>query len=404
MGASERSKVPLNYTMDKEELIDSYCEYRGLNKSQATAVKTSINGLLHKLKPRIRLIQGPPGTGKTSTLATLLSILSSLKQRTLVCAPTNVAISEVILRFLKFFTATNQSLLFGQFCAEGEENTVRLGDMVLIGNDDRLDLEGPLEQLFLDHRVDRLIRALSPSSGWRASTSALVEFLKSASVQYETYKETHKNEPTSFMEFFWKRLKQLAEEFLDHCHVLCNDLPSSYTPASCVTVLEYCSTMVNKFLRSEFRDVDVRLYFRGSSTTRTSAFAKAVYELQDALTAMPNDVTLRNVPIYITEQRILEHACLVFSTVSSAGRHIILNSKPFECVIIDEASQCVEAATVVVTSMMGVKQMVLVGDQMQLPATVISQVDLTHDPLSNILYILYNLYSIQYNILYENIK
>ena len=310
----------------------------------------------------------------------------------------------MILQFLGFFTAnppaaSNNCLLFGQFCAlyrlaEGED-CVQLGDLVLIGNEDRLDLDGPLGQVFLDWRVDRLIDALSPVCGWSASTSSLLEFLRSSTMQYETYKETQKNEVggLSFIKFLKKKLKLLAGKFLDHCHVLGNDLPSRFTSAS--SVLEKCSMLVRRFLdevmQSESKVADDMLRcFRESSgvqinevsTTNNksaSGFAKLMHELQDALAAMPDDVTFPKVPNRCTkewmQEKCLEHARLVFSTVSSAGRHILLKSKPFQCVIVDEASQCVEAETVVVTSMKGVKQMILVGDQMQLPATVISQVD-----------------------------
>lgn len=403
MRVLEGSENPPNKHIKKMELIDGYCLYRGLNESQSTALKTTVTGLLLKLKPHIRLIQGPPGTGKTATLATLLSILSCLKQRTLVCAPTNVAISEVILRFLGFFTANppaagKNCLLFDQFCAlyrqAKGEGCVQLGDLVLIGNEDRLDLNGPLEQVFLDRRTDRLFDTFSPVCGWRASTSSLLEFLRSSTMQYEIYKETQTDEVSgmSFIKFH-KRLKLLAEEFLNHCHVLVNDLPSIFASASCVSVLEKSSMLVKFFLdkvmQSESKVADDMLqFFRESfgvqfndATNKESAsgFAKLMHELQDALAAMLHDVTFLDVPNRPTKKWIheqcLEHARLVFSTVSSAGRQVLLKSKPFQCVIVDEASQCVEAETVIVTSMEGVEQMVLVGDQMQLPATVLSQVD-----------------------------
>ncbi|KAG0608710.1 hypothetical protein M758_8G126400 [Ceratodon purpureus] len=381
-GNSDSSGDPRSHTRMRLEWLHRYCEYRQLNESQATAVKTSITGLMLELKPRIRLIQGPPGTGKTATLATLLSILSSSEHRTLVCAPTNVAISEVILRFLRFFNAANKSLLFGQFCASETEvggHSVRLGDLVLIGNEDRLDLEGSLESIFLDRRVERLIRALSPHSGWKASTSALVEFLNSATVQYETYKETH---DTSFMEFFRERASSLVEEFLEHCDILSNDLPSAYLPTRWLSVLRKCSAVVMRFTDtlagSDLKEAHVLLFFQESATKKNSDFAKAVYELQDALTAMPHNVALPHILRQPSKEGLqkecLERAKLVFSTVTSAGRHIVQRSKTFDCVIVDEASQCVEAESVIVARMSGVKQMVLVGDQMQLPATVISQI------------------------------
>jgi len=48
------------------------------------------------------LLQGPPGTGKTAALVALLALLGELgrEQRTLVCAPSNRAVHEILARFL----------------------------------------------------------------------------------------------------------------------------------------------------------------------------------------------------------------------------------------------------------------------------------------------------------------
>ncbi|KAK1402324.1 putative helicase MAGATAMA 3 [Heracleum sosnowskyi] len=66
---------------------------------------------------------------------------------------------------------------------------------------------------------------------------------------------------------------------------------------------------------------------------------------------------------------ILDEAAIVFSTLSFSGK---LN-RTFDVVIIDEAAQAIEAATLVPLAN-GCKQVFLVGDPLQLPATVISTV------------------------------
>ncbi|KAF9603715.1 hypothetical protein IFM89_037478 [Coptis chinensis] len=49
----------------------------------------------------VRLVWGPPGTGKTKTVSTLLFNLLEMRCRTLACAPTNVAITELSARVVK---------------------------------------------------------------------------------------------------------------------------------------------------------------------------------------------------------------------------------------------------------------------------------------------------------------
>ncbi|KAK2400622.1 P-loop containing nucleoside triphosphate hydrolase superfamily protein [Trifolium repens] len=69
---------------------------------------------------------------------------------------------------------------------------------------------------------------------------------------------------------------------------------------------------------------------------------------------------------------ILDEATIVFSTLSFSGSHIFSKlSRKFDVVIIDEAAQAVEPATLVPLANQ-CKKVFLVGDPAQLPATVIS--------------------------------
>ncbi|PQP95381.1 uncharacterized protein Pyn_27242 [Prunus yedoensis var. nudiflora] len=73
----------------------------GLNESQTGAVLACLEMLHCDSKSTVQLIWGPPGTGKTKTTATLLFTLLRMNCRTVICAPTNVAITEVASRVLK---------------------------------------------------------------------------------------------------------------------------------------------------------------------------------------------------------------------------------------------------------------------------------------------------------------
>ncbi|XP_058098947.1 probable helicase MAGATAMA 3 isoform X2 [Magnolia sinica] len=69
---------------------------------------------------------------------------------------------------------------------------------------------------------------------------------------------------------------------------------------------------------------------------------------------------------------ILDEAAIVFSTLSFSGSTLFTRmNRVFDVVIIDEAAQAVEPATLVPLAH-GCKQVFLVGDPVQLPATVIS--------------------------------
>ena len=49
----------------------------------------------------IQLIQGPPGTGKTHTINGILSMLYFSNKKVLVCAPSNTAVDEIVIRLDK---------------------------------------------------------------------------------------------------------------------------------------------------------------------------------------------------------------------------------------------------------------------------------------------------------------
>ncbi|VDO76414.1 unnamed protein product [Heligmosomoides polygyrus] len=69
-----------------------------LNESQRRAVSAALN----KRRPFVT-IQGPPGTGKTRVVAEIVRQLYRRNLRTLVCAPSNVAVDKVMSEVIKLF-------------------------------------------------------------------------------------------------------------------------------------------------------------------------------------------------------------------------------------------------------------------------------------------------------------
>ncbi|KAH6803763.1 P-loop containing nucleoside triphosphate hydrolases superfamily protein, partial [Perilla frutescens var. frutescens] len=70
----------------------------------------------------------------------------------------------------------------------------------------------------------------------------------------------------------------------------------------------------------------------------------------------------------------LKNACLIFCTVSSSAKlHTMKEMRPFEMVIIDEAAQVKECESSIPLQLPGVRHAILVGDEKQLPAMVISK-------------------------------
>jgi senataxin len=170
-----------------QDMIGSY----NLNGSQEAAVLSCIGMRDCNHQNPVKLIWGPPGTGKTKTVGVLLHALLQMKGRTLTCAPTNIAVLEVTTRLLRL---VRESL---------EYDSYGLGDIVLFGNGKRMkiyDRFQPNERLkfgerkdlldvFLDYRVDVLVKCFAPLSGWRNGLESMVSLLDDSKSQYEKYLE-----------------------------------------------------------------------------------------------------------------------------------------------------------------------------------------------------------------------
>ncbi|KAF2946385.1 hypothetical protein DAI22_02g289332 [Oryza sativa Japonica Group] len=149
-----------------------------LNKSQKVAVLDCVSAMQQR-SSSVRLIWGPPGTGKTKTISTLLWAMLVKNHRTLTCAPTNTAVVEVASRVLNLLE--DPSAGSGKACF--------LSDVVLFGNEDRMNVDGNLTKIFLEKRARRLQKCLSPGSGWVHSLSSMIRILEQPLVQYDSYVE-----------------------------------------------------------------------------------------------------------------------------------------------------------------------------------------------------------------------
>ncbi|KAF3433722.1 hypothetical protein FNV43_RR24825 [Rhamnella rubrinervis] len=83
-----------------DDMLVKYKQFK-LNESQSQALLSYFHKIHYEEEPSLELIWGPPGTGKTKTTSTLLFTLLGMNYRTLTCAPTNVAITEVASRLVK---------------------------------------------------------------------------------------------------------------------------------------------------------------------------------------------------------------------------------------------------------------------------------------------------------------
>ncbi|XP_073363462.1 uncharacterized protein [Aegilops tauschii subsp. strangulata] len=159
-----------------------------LNQSQVDAIESVISAVRCRHMNLLKLIWGPPGTGKTKT---------NLKDF-------NQHIDKNGLPF-------------------------SLGDVVLFGNKQRMDITEDLQEVFLDFRVDELLECFSSLSGWNYRIASMVSFFDDCALRYDMLLEDDGNsDPVSFLDFIKKQF-DVAAIALKRCIVnLLVHLPRRY--------------------------------------------------------------------------------------------------------------------------------------------------------------------------------
>ncbi|CAN6700208.1 unnamed protein product [Malus baccata var. baccata] len=224
-------------------LVENSCS--GLNESQTGAVLACLEMLFCDSKSTLQLIWGPPGTGKTKSTATLLLTLLRMNCRTLVCAPTNVAVTEVASHLVEMVTEAESNALF---CP--------LGKILLFGNKEGLKVGSDIEDIFLDHRIESLFECLGPVTGWSSCSSSMIGLLEDCVSHYHIFLENElakeeeqngdgemiekgcgsgtevsKGKCKSFLEFFRERFVSTALPLKCFISTFCTHISQDYISA-----------------------------------------------------------------------------------------------------------------------------------------------------------------------------
>ncbi|KAL8476403.1 hypothetical protein ACS0TY_028903 [Phlomoides rotata] len=424
----------------------------GLDNSQKDAVMNCVALTECNHRNSVKLIWGPPGTGKTKTIASLAFSLLQMKQRTLTCAPTNVAVVGVAKRLM--------SCLVGAL----EHDTYGLGDVVLFGNGKRMKIDehDDLYDVFLDHRVEILAHCFTPCTGWRGSLDKMIHLLQDPQEQYQLYLEQLKEKeinadtesddededegqegsvekenrkeiskrrflkklvtqnakenikkntkrrskekvkvkesdgdkdcnnegseankgsdvPWTFEEFFVKQVVTIGEK-LNFCTIgLYTNMPTTFLDLEVlrimIRVLDLLQILHEHVINAGGLTEDLAGKDETGRTNLTNGLHDIILQCLQALKLLRESFSPPNYSEhYQIRNFCLKYACLVFCTVSSSAKLDTEGLEPFKLVIIDEAAQVKECESLIPLQLPGLQHAVLVGDEQQLPAMVISKI------------------------------
>ncbi|XP_065633629.1 uncharacterized ATP-dependent helicase C29A10.10c-like [Quercus suber] len=358
----------------------------------------------HKLS--VELIWGPAGTGKTKTTGTLLFTLLRMEHRTLTCAPTNVAIKEVasyVLKLVKEYFETEIGI-DALFCS--------FGDILLFGNNKRLEVGSDMEIIYLEYRIQRLTECLGPLTGWRHCFTSMIDLLEDCVSQFHIFLDNEmikereqKNEEEikeiesdggegkckSFLDFLRERFVATSSPLKNCLQVFYTHLPKKYILRhnhqnifSLIDLLNSFETLLFKdnvesealeefFSHSEvgqdisepFMDIPFLLYVR----------RKECLSLLKKLQGSFNELDLpRSMNKWSIMDFCFKAASLIFCTASSSYMLHSVEMNPLNILIIDDAAQLKECESTIPLQLPGLRHAILVGDERQLPAMITSSI------------------------------
>ncbi|XP_050278044.1 uncharacterized protein LOC126719551 [Quercus robur] len=370
-----------------------------LNDSQREAVLASLHKFQCYHKSSVELIWCPPGTGKTMTLSILLSILQRMSCRTLVCAPTNVAITEAACHLLELVKASSEagSISDALLCS--------LGNILFMGSEDLLEVASDIEEIHLNYRVERLLEVLRPLTGLRHCSCSMIDFLEGCVSQYHIFmdgelmenkepdivKNYSKGECKTFLEFVIERFRSIALLLRSSISIFCTHIARSFildhnfeTMVSIMKLLDTFETLLSQNninceeLLVEFSHAknteSCHYSFKSISTLLNMKRGECIYILKVLLTALDAlDLPSAMDPSSV-KKFCFQTASLIFCTASSSHMLHSLNMKPLELLVIDESAQVKECELIIPLQLPGLRHAILFGDHCQLPAMVNSNV------------------------------
>ncbi|KAJ6903318.1 hypothetical protein NC651_020731 [Populus alba x Populus x berolinensis] len=381
-----------------------------LNESQSKAVLACLLKKQRNHKSTVELIWGPPGTGKTKTVSVLLFSLLKMKCRTLTCAPTNVSITEVASRVLKLVTESHEA-------DSGTDSLFHsVGDILLFGNKDRLKVDSETQEVYLDYRVKRLKECFALLTGRWNCFKSTIDFFEDCVSQYAIFEKNElikmqehgdeneeerescsyqapalKGELKTFLEFMRDGFRSTALPLKTCLALLCTHIPETCILKHNIQNIVFLFGSLNSFeswlfhedvisdellkvfshpgLHKDsfqgFNDILLRLRLKRSECLTM------LKRVRDSLRHLdlPGARNKRSI-----EEFCFQKATLFFCTASSSYKLHWLPIEPLNFLVVDEAAQLKECESTIPLQLPGIRHAILIGDECQLPAMVVSNV------------------------------
>ncbi|MCL7037107.1 hypothetical protein MKW94_001453 [Papaver nudicaule] len=324
-----------------------------------------------------------------------------MNYRTLVCAPKNIAVAELALRFLNLHKDACESDL-GK-----NRSACSLGDFLLFGNMNRMELCDDLRKIYVDYRVDSLVECFAPLTGWKKHFNNMVDFLEDCVSQHrlllenEIITEVHVTEKIgnnsevdmSLPKFAKDRFRALTVPLKRSIGILCTHLPKRLIlPDNFEKMVTICGLLESfEVLLSQsqvddkkFEELFARQENYSKEAQGSGAFnynsaklhkmrIESVQVLRSVCQSLGDHLPSSTNRSILTEF-CLKNSSLIFSTVSDSYNLHEVDLAPLDLLVIDEAAQLKECESVIPMQLEAIRHAVLIGDECQPQAWVKSRV------------------------------
>ena len=285
----------------------------------------------------------------------LLQSLAANNCQVLATAPTNVAICELASRYNAVLS---------------RQSFMCLKDMVLLGRLTRLQLESsdPLLNIHLETRVEKVKYAVEKYAEYLFDVIYDFDF----SILDDEVRVKNNLKCPSRTKFL-----ENINSLFDVLWILVHFAPPSIMRGDCLNFFQqqrvqdafkfFSQNLTEKKFLAWMRVANDKGKIEVMMKSEYSQLVEHISVIRSLSNCLKRDYayTMRDLPL-----DILNQAKVVFSTITVAGR-AVLQRINFDVVIIDEASKMVQAETTIILRP-SLRCLVLVGDNMQLPATVLS--------------------------------
>ncbi|XAR73624.1 hypothetical protein NMG60_11007659 [Bertholletia excelsa] len=403
-----------------------------LDNSQKAAVLSCIATRECRHQNTVKLIWGPPGTGKTNTVACLLFALLRMKCRTLTCAPTNVAVLGVTKRLVSFVedSLEHDTYGFGDIVLFGNGKRMKIDDHkdlfdvfldrrifflkkcfapktgwtntveTMIHDESNMteeEREGEEEERNSGNKELRkaIFKAWKENKKKkkkkkRADKKNQFNIEKGKDNDNSTQRKTDEGETAdeadnlmTFEEFFKKKFRSLARDLICYTSSMYTYMPTCFISVEVVekmiSAIELLKAIRAFLLASALEDAGLTEVIRNEEVENESKkYKKLRLAKMESLEILKSLRDTIEVPIFTGRYQIrnfcLQNARLIFCTASSSAKLYTEGMPLIELLIIDEAAQLKECESTIPLQLSGLRHAILIGDELQLPAMVQSEI------------------------------